>query len=449
MHSIVKNKKDYQKELHEMLEELGRFVNSKEYTIKTKNNGTLHTENIVHLLSFLKTDTQLKSIIRDVIIETCKSTTKVGGDDKLVLNFMFTYMNELFKHNLLSQKKIKHIDVEKLKQTINSCRTYPQFSELKKEVYKQSQRSVADIVIESYKLAGLTGKIFIDKKNIPEPQIELISGNIFNLHVNNQFLNGVTWENKNIKCLIVEGIIEGVHEIHRILEEINKTKQPLIIFATGFSDDVLSTLYTNKVRGTLDVVPVRIMSSMENINTLKDLSIVCKSELISSLKGQTLTSFTADDLSTVDRIICSQKTIIIQNNNEQEIHAHLKYLLDKKNESNINDVKDLLDKRIKSMTSNYVQISIPDNIKYKEDEAFEKINNCIHMLKTLISRGFVNMQDVFNYNSKGLFNDCLLKTFKSLNVDVVSTNTLLAILNYGIVNAELLVSVNAAVVSDN
>ena len=54
MHSIVKNKKDYQKELHEMLEELGRFVNSKEYTIKTKNNGTLHTENIVHLLSFLK-----------------------------------------------------------------------------------------------------------------------------------------------------------------------------------------------------------------------------------------------------------------------------------------------------------------------------------------------------------------------------------------------------------
>ena len=120
--------------------------------------------------------------------------------------------------------------MEKLKQIINSCRTYPQFSELKKEVYKQSQRSVADIVIESYKLAGLTGKIYIDKKNIPEPQIELISGNIFNLHVNNQFLNGLTWENRNIKCLIVEGIIEGVHEIHRILEEISKTKQPLIIF---------------------------------------------------------------------------------------------------------------------------------------------------------------------------------------------------------------------------
>ena len=448
MHSIVRNKQAYQKELHELINEFNKIINSASYTIKTKQHGTLHTENIVHMLSFLKTNSQIKSIIRDVMIETCKSTRKAGGDDKIVLKFMFHYMNEIIKHNKLSNKKIQDIDIEKIKKIISANRTYPQFSQLKKQLYKQSDKHIADIVIESYRLAGLTGKIFIDKKNIPEPQIELITGNIFNLHVNNQFLDGTTWDYKHVRCLVVEGIIEGVHEIHNILEKISETKEPLIIFATGFSDNVLSTFYANKMRGTLNVVPVQIMSSIENINTFKDLSIVCKTEMISSLKGQTLKNVLLEDLSTVDRIICSQKTIIIQNQNKIEIEKHLQDLLNRKENTNIDDVKDLLDKRIKSLASNYVQISVPDNIKYKEDETFEKLNNCIYTLKTLISRGFIDVSNVFNDESKGLFGNCEYKSFKSLDSHIMTTNTLLSILNYGIINSRLLLSTENAVLAD-
>ena len=450
MYSKIVNKIQYDNELTQTFKELNTFLQKKLYTIKRSGSRTLSTTSIVNLLTMYNANTQLKSVIRDIIIETCKNTKQVGGDDKVVLEFMIHYTNELLKKQKFADFFVPmQLNNREIKKLINQHKSYPQFNELKKQLYKQSEHKVADIVLESYKLAGLTGKIFIDKKNIPEPQIELINGNVFNLHVNNQFLDNSAWDNKNVYCLIVEGIIENVHEIHNILESICEHREPLIIFATGFSDDVLSTFYSNKLRGTLNVIPIQIMQSVENINTMKDLSIVCKSEMISSLKGQSLIGLRAKDLGIIDRIVCSQNTIIIQNNNTESVQEHLKYLLGRKEETKLDDVKDLYDKRIKSLVSNYVQISVPDDVKYKEDALFENINNCIYTLKTLISRGSIKVSDVFNDDTCMFYDNTVYKSIQSLEVKTITTNTLLAILNYGIVNSNLLLSTDFAVVVDN
>ena len=247
---------------------------------------------------------------------------------------------------------------------------------------------------------------------------------------------------------MVEGIVEGIHEIHRILEVISETKEPLIIFATGFSDDVLSTLYVNKMRETLNTLPVRIMQSIENINTLKDLSVVCNSELVSSLQGQSLTSISYDDLSTVDRIVCSNNTIIIQNPNESHVANHLQDLIKRKTENSVHDVQDLYNKRIKSLVSNYVQISVPDDIKFEEETALEDITNGVYMIRTLMSRGFIKVNDIFNDSTRQYYDRAVYNAISSLNVTTLSANTLLSIMDYGVINSNLLMSTNAALLID-
>lgn len=449
MYTKVEYNKAYISELSELFELLEKTLKKKTYTIANSDDVSLYTENIVHFLTLLNSGSQIKSIVRDILIETCKKTRTAGGDDKIVIEFMINYIHEQLKSLRLNHKQNqKMLQIEKIKSIINNNKTYPQFNELKKHIYKQFDKNISDIVFESYRLAGLTGKIFIDKKNIPEPQVELIDGNVFNLNVDNQFLNNKSWDNQNVKCLIVEGIIEDVHEIHLILEEISETKEPLIIFATGFGNNVLSTLYANKIRGTLDVIPIQIMQSIENINTLKDLSIVAGSEMISSLKGQTLVGIKAIDLNTVNRVICTNNTVIIQNNNSSAVQKHLNDLLIRKKESTVDDVKDLYDKRIKSLASNYVQISVPDDVKHKEDAIFEKLSNCIYTVKTLISRGLINIGDVFNDDTQGYYSSCIYKSLLKLESHNMTTNTLLAILNYGITNSNLLLSTENAVLAD-
>jgi len=450
MYSKLINNTTYNHGLQSIVSEIKQFLDIDLCAIKPDNMAPFFTRDIINMLTTLKTDDTLKSVIRDIILETCKNTKAAGGDNKIVIQFMINYITELLKHNTLSQyNKTKQTNIDAIKNLINQHRIYPQFNTLRKNMHKQFNQQIADIILEAYKLAGLTGKICIDKKNIPEPQLELLRGNIFDLNVNQQFLNNNMWDHKNVKCLIVEGIIENIHEIHRILEVISETKEPLIIFATGFSDDVLSTLYVNKKRETLNTLPIRVIQSIENINTLKDLSVVCNCNLISSLQGQALTSISYDDLGSIEHIMCSNNTVIIQNSNESLVANHLQDLIKRRSDNTLLDVQDLYDKRIKTMVSNYVQISVPNNVKYEEEEILENITNGVYTLKTLMSRGFINIHDIFNSSANKYYDDAVYKAIMSLGIKTMSANTLLSILNYGIVNSDLLMSTNGALIVDD
>ena len=113
------------------------------------------------------------------------------------------------------------------------------------------------------------------------------------------------------------------------------------------------------------------------------------------------------------------------------------------------DVQDLYDKRIKSLVSNYIQISVPSSIKFKEEETLDGITTGIHTLKTLISRGFVDIGNIFNDSTKHNYDDALYNAIWQLDTNNMSTNTLLSILNYGVVNSLLLMSTEVAILTDD
>ena len=172
-----------------------------------------------------------------------------------------------------------------------------------------------------------------------------------------------TWTRSNLKILLVDGLVDKVSELDKILSKSFETKIPLLIIAQGFSEEIIATLHSNNTRGNFDIMPVRLEQSLEALNLLNDMAVVSGCDIVSSLKGEMLTFLNYDSLPTVEKISLTNDVITIHNNKTRSnVLGHLQYLQDRRKSqeenTSISDLSDLTTKRIQNLLAHIVKISI-------------------------------------------------------------------------------------------
>ena len=241
---------------------------------------------------------------------------------------------------------------------------------------------IRDMVKDAIQLAGFAGNIAIEKTN-KNDHIELIDGYTF--ECNSSVQKPIKIKNSLILC--IDGIIQNISEIHHILEFCNESKNSLIIFSRGFSDDVINTLSVNRNRGSLNVYDAKINFDIESANTLVDICVVSNSNLVSSLKGDLITSVIPQELSRVDEAILSNQKCLIKNSSTKHaVKQHVQRIKLKRSES-IDDVQKVLDKRIKSLISNNVIIRIKDDLNYVSKSQI--IDYILRIFKSICDYGII------------------------------------------------------------
>lgn len=297
------------------------------------------------------------------------------------------------------------------------------------------------LIAESLQLAGSASRLFVEPSASLQHSVERMDGHTFHCVPDPSVMGSRWWRGHDVRCLLVDGMIERVSEIDALLQRCNASGTSMVIFAREFDDDVVNTLHVNRLRKTLDVIPVRVAFDVETANVLSDIAAVVGCDVASSLKGELISTIAFDDVAVVPRVtLTGLNATVVNPATAHRVRNHLNMLQMKHDEEELTGSRQLIDQRMRSMAANSVVIRVPAGAGCNNE--MQTIDHALRSIKSSLMRGVVRPA------SLEMCGNVLLASCTSmLSCHVaVPTMTLATVLHYGVSLVKSLLSVDAAVV---
>tara|TARA_R110002060_G_scaffold15376_2_gene21426 strand:- start:3203 stop:4513 length:1311 start_codon:yes stop_codon:yes gene_type:complete len=369
-------------------------------------------------------------LIRNALLETifnANNKSSYGGFYAFV--FFLKYSKWILKNKIAGNLEDISIEnkVSDMCSLSRACNLDTMISILKSHT---SDDFIRNIIESATALAGFDGQIYINDKAKDNNCLELIMGNKFNISPHEAFINTgklKTWERNDVCCIIIDGIVEKVSELDNILSKLSQNKRPAVIFARGFGEEVVATLLANFLKETLDVIPFKVAYDLRGANMLKDIAVCVNGDVVSSLKGELITTIDVDESPFAESFAIGHKSIIIKNPDAAlNTKLHIKELIKELDSSHMPEKLRLINERLSYMGTRCVTISLNEHnkerLKYKND----KIRNGIKLINDISQHGHINLSKLCNHTK--LSNDPRAKPlmqsykiFESLNLKLISS----------------------------
>lgn len=362
------------------------------------NNGQIHKLTAADIRQFLFASTRARGgveiCIRNMLLENAMTLENRSGFSSLIAT---TYAIKTLKSHIGKLRATTNhtidisSDIEELSMMSRRASKDIAFKSIKE--YCRDPLS-SSIILQACSMTGHSGQVYIDSTPANENSIELTNGYTFKFGLEPNFCASsktTEWKEYSPKVLLIDGIIETVGEINRVLEYCHEEKSACVIFARGFSQEVLGTLAVNKARDTLNVVPVMVPFDLEGINSLVDLAKICNCDIVSSLKGDAISSIEPSELKSIEYFNGNDTQIVLLNDlTKNAVKRHMSNISSKKDTESIPDKINLLNKRLRSLSSVCTNIRISDT-GLDEKNIKLRIQHGINMLKHICVHGYVNL----------------------------------------------------------
>lgn len=272
---------------------------------------------------------------------------------------------------------------------------------------------VVKMISDALEIAGFAGKILVEKVDSDRPSLELVSGYSFKATSHLRISETL----QAPKICVIDGFIENVSEIHHVLEAASSRKQAVVLIARNFSDDVKNTLSVNYNRGTLKVLPYTVQFDLDGANVLVDIAIVTGCDLVSSLKGDLISTINFETLPTVASTVTYPDKVIINNpKTAADVVSQVKKLREKRIAEYSETVTGVLDARIRSLTPSQIVVRLPNDPTYVlTAQAFDK---ALRAVKSAVDHGVVDTSDgvrlALSYTAKTMYATKAAEVLKDL-----------------------------------
>ena len=154
----------------------------------------------------------------------------------------------------------------------------------------------------------------------------------------------------------------------------------------SFESSIISSLKVNFDRGTLRVALVVVPFDINGANTLVDISVVCGCDLVSSLKGDLISTIDFATLPVVQRVDMLSKSVTIHSlKTSRDVALHVNALRVKRNSTTQEELQNLLNDRIRSLSSGHVVIRLDDDHRYVWRA--QAIDYVLRSLQSIINHG--------------------------------------------------------------
>jgi hypothetical protein len=360
-----------------------------------------------------------------------------SGSAYLTMRFANEFIEELLKHpELLNGNEVKLLEsferlMENYKKKIRDLSRSVTEHDLREELTRVSDDPVLSTAIwEALMVSGLEGKIHVEDGTLQNYVVEQKSGYYFDVLKPFKFMLPQTsiWDEPNVKVMLVDGILEKVSEIDKILNGAMATKIPVLLIAHGFSEEVISTIKVNVDYKKFNIMPVRLAPDLDSLNVINDIAVVSGGDVVSTLKGQMVCFTEFDSLPMVERVRLTSRELCIENpKTRRAVSDHLRMLLEKRQANqSVTDLSDLVDKRIQGLIAASVVLRLPNMTAAKRESTKIKIDIALRTAKTLLSYGTIKFDQVQPDSSSEPLSKPFMKALTKVQEEIKSLPTLSA-----------------------
>tara|TARA_B100000674_G_C37968822_1_gene975925 strand:+ start:1094 stop:2335 length:1242 start_codon:yes stop_codon:yes gene_type:complete len=305
-----------------------------------KNNVLYENKKLIndHVLNYLNVTDDI-DFLKDMIRKEFDECEKI-----------YPYLGDVFINYFFEKIKIKNSNLFKFNKHIEN--------KFIKSLKSQYVKNIAQILFEN---VSLEYTISFDAYNGNDIILEKNNNINFDFDFDfSYYQNNFGKKIKNYNVLVIDGIIDTVGELHHLLYQASTNKENYVIFCLGINEEVKQTILTNNKKRITKVWPIDIKFSEKTLNILNDIAIVHDVDVITALKGQTISQEIKKTLSKGIEITINKNNISIEKVcSDHFLAQHKKFISKRIDESTNEENSKLLKNRYKSLSSKSVNIYLP------------------------------------------------------------------------------------------
>jgi len=260
-----------------------------------------------------------------------------------------------------------------------------------------NDNTIGSLISDALSKVGKDGIISLEEGKSVKTELEITEGMklekgfISPYFITNTEKMEVSYENCYI-LLTDKKITLVQQDLLPILEQITKTKRPLVIIAEDIEKEALATLILNKLRGIINVVAIRAPGFGElRKQMLEDISILTNGTLITEDAGLNLNNIQLDFLGEARRVIVTKEstTIVSNNNTAEEIKIRCEQLRKQVNISETLYEKEKLQDRIAKLSGGIAVIRVGAVTETEMKDKKLRLEDAINATRAAVEEGIV------------------------------------------------------------
>ncbi len=255
---------------------------------------------------------------------------------------------------------------------------------------------IGQIIANAFEEVGRDGSITVENGKTLKTTLNIVKGLEFDKGYISPYMvtnmEKLVSELDNAFILIIDGKVSNIQEIVTILENVSLTRQPLLIIADDYDNEVINTLVLNKLRGNINVVAVKSPYYEDKRKAvLEDIATLTGGVVISKEKGLSLTNITLEDLGRAELIkVTKDSTLITRGYGSKENIEQRSNEIKAQIEMCDNDFdKEMLKQRLSRFAGGVAVISVGCATEVECQELKLRIEDAISATKSALEEGII------------------------------------------------------------
>ena len=177
---------------------------------------------------------------------------------------------------------------------------------------------IGDLIADALDKVGKDGVITVEESKGTSTTMDVVEGLQFDKgYISPYFVTDperLEASLDNPLILLFEKKISSAQDLIPLLEQVSKSRRPLLIIAEDVDGEALATLVVNKLRGILNVVAVKAPGFGDRRKAMmEDIAVLTGGRFITEDLGIKIDSVTLEDLGTAKKaVITKEETVVVE-----------------------------------------------------------------------------------------------------------------------------------------